>query len=141
MIAPILVDRPTLMPFKCASCGSQTDGPFTCWNVNVPPMGMLYSCARCIREDSIRRGFLEGERAEELRVVDDLLSDSEHTISIATKQIEQVTAERDAWKARWEEDTAEMQSRGDRILQLEKRLRRDAVADLALVTGQPLDAA
>lgn len=141
MIAPILVDAPTLMPFKCAACSSQTDRPFTCFNVEIRPFGMLYLCARCSREDSIRRGFLEGEKAEELRVIQDLATDAEHTVGLATKSLEKMTGERDYWKGRWEEDTAEIDNLRARILQLEKRLRHNAVADLQLVTGEPLDAA
>lgn len=135
MIAPILVDRPTVAPFECATCGSQTDGPFTNWHKEVRPFGLIFTCARCMREDAVRRGFLKGEKAEELRVVQDLATDAERTVSLATKALEKMTTDRDYWKKRWEDDTARMVDLQDRVLQLEKRVRRDAVSDLHLVGG------
>lgn len=141
MLEPILVDRPTVVPFRCATCGSQTDGPFTNWHVTIKPLGMLFTCARCSREDAVRRGFVAGKKAEELRIVQDIATDAEHTVSLATKQLEKMTAERDGWKKRWEEDTAEIDNLRARIIQLEQRVRRDAAADLALVGASPDDAA
>lgn len=135
MLEPMLVDRPTVRPFECAACQSQVDGPFTNYHRVIEPYGLLLICARCARADAIRRGFLDGERAEELRVVQDLAIDAEHTVTVATKALEKMTAERDQWKQRWEEDTAHMADQSDRILQLEKRLRRNAQADLELVSG------
>lgn len=134
MIAPILVDRPTVAPFECATCGSQTDGPFTNWHKEVRPFGLIFTCARCMREDAVRRGFLKGEKAEELRVVQDIATDAERDVKQSTEKLERMTKERDGWKRRWEEDTAHIDDMRQRIMQLEKRIRRDSLADLQLVT-------
>lgn len=141
MLEPILVDRPVIMPFKCATCGSQNDGPFTLWHVEIPPLGMLFTCSRCARGDAVRRGFLKGEQAEKLRVVQDIADDAERTVAQTNAELAVAQKEAADWKQRWEEDTAEVERLRGRIVQLEKRMRHIAVADLELVTGEPLNAA
>jgi septal ring factor EnvC (AmiA/AmiB activator) len=132
MLEPLLVDRPMSMPFACVFCGSQKDGPFTLWHVEIRPHGMLFSCARCAREDAMRRGFIASERAEELRITEDERKALEDVNSDYAKQIKDLLPKVKALNAEVESLHDDVAQRDGRIEQLEARLRERAEADLAL---------
>jgi len=129
----MLTDVATAWPGTCAGCGG-TKGPFLNTHRNLGG-NHVYWCPNCSRKDARARGYLKGDRLDELSNAAAAVHERDVEIASLRDQLTLAGAEAAELKRQLRERSDEIKDVKAHAARLETEIRRAAENTLAAVTG------